>query len=97
MTVLTSPLTFFFFDFLTIPTAIKHTSEFYDTCVAVTRRQRTLFLSLFDYFFRLCNVITPSVSVPESSNLIFNNSYLSTKSVPNSGLKLQSILVGYLI
>ena len=43
-------------------------------------------LSLFDHFFWLCNVVPVSVSVPESSNLIFSNSYLSTKSVPNLDL-----------
>ena len=66
--------------------------------VAVTDRKRTLFLSCFDHlFFLLYNVITLSVSVPESSKLIFSNSYLSAKSIPNSDLKLQSILTGDLL
>ena len=60
--------------------------------VAVTGRKRTLFLSYFDHFFQLCNNITLSIVVPESSNLISSNSYLSAKSIPNSGLKLQSML-----
>ena len=38
-------------------------------------------------FVRLCNVITLSVSVPESSNLIFVNSYLSAK-VTKFGLEI---------
>ena len=42
-------------------------------------------------FFQIHNVITLSVSVPESYNLILSNSYLSAKSVPNLGMKLQSI------
>ena len=69
-----------------------------DTCVAVTGGKQTLFLSLFvTTFFRLCDVLTPSVSVPEGLNLIFSNSYLSAKSVPNSGLKWQTVLEGDLV
>ena len=37
-------------------------------------------------FFWLCNVITLSVSVPESSNLIFGNSYLSKYTSSKSNL-----------
>ena len=42
--------------------------------VAVTGKKRTLFLSLFDHFFQCCNVLTTSVSIPKSPNLVFSNS-----------------------
>ena len=39
------------------------------TCVAVTDRKCALFLSLFDHFFQLYNVITLSVSVPNKAQI----------------------------
>ena len=65
--------------------------------MAVTGRKRTLFLSLFDHFFRVCTVITLSINKPYSSKLIFSNSYLCTNCIPTFGLKVKSIIVGELI
>ena len=71
--------------------------------VAVTGRKRTLlcyyylFLSLFDHFFEVLVVVSQSVSLPKSLNLLSSNSYLSARGTLTFGLYSQSIPLGELI
>ena len=65
--------------------------------VAVAGRKGTLFLSLFDHFFRLCTVITWTIGNVGGCKLTSNNFNLSTKGLPGLGLKCQSICAGHLI
>ena len=47
-----------------------------------------IILIIFDYFFGVCVVVTWSLNLPESSNLIFSNSFLSARGIPTFGLKV---------